>query len=172
MKINRVMAASALALLAGTGLGRADGPADPKPVSQQDGKYVDADGAPTYKIDGKKVDYYTFSGYVRYGANCLQCHGPDGLGSSYAPSLVDALKTLAYPDFMATVAGGKKDVSQAQTLVMPALGDNKNVMCYIDPIYIYLRARSTGAWGRDRPEDHEPKPAAFAKAEDECLGTD
>jgi hypothetical protein len=45
-------------------------------------------------------------------------------------------------------------------------------MCYIDPIYIYLRARSTGAWGRDRPEDHEPKPAAFAKAEDECLGTD
>ena len=52
---------------------------------------------------------------------------------------------------------------------MPALGDNKNVMCYLDAIYVYLRARSNGAIGRGRPADHEPKPAAFSVAEDDCM---
>ena len=40
---------------------------------------------------------------------------------------------------------------------MPSFGENKNVMCYINPIYIYLRARSDGALGRERPSDHEPR---------------
>jgi methanol metabolism-related c-type cytochrome len=152
-------------------LGRADKPGDPAAVSSQDGKYVDKEGNPTYKVDKDgKVDFYSYIGYVRYAANCLQCHGPDGLGSTYAPSLVDALKNLSYSQFYATVAGGKKDVTASQDLVMPALGQNKNVMCFIDPIYIYLRARSTGAIGRGRPMAHEPKPAAFTKAEDSCIG--
>ena len=117
-----------------------------------DGEYLDADGNPTFRIaqDGI-VDWYTYAGYVRYGANCLQCHGPDGLGSSYAPSLVDPAKSLSYGDFLATVAGGKKDVSAAQELVMPALGTNPNVMCYIDAIYVYLRASITVADWMDTP---------------------
>ena len=53
---------------------------------------------------------------------------------------------------------------------MPSFGTNRNVMCYIDPIYVYLRARSDGALGRQRPEKHEPKPDAFTKAEDSCMG--
>ena len=91
---------------------RADPPGDPAAVSSEDGKYADKDGNPTYKVDKDgKVDFYSYIGFVRYAANCLQCHGPDGLGSTYAPSLVDSLKTLNYGDFLATVAGGKKDVS-------------------------------------------------------------
>jgi methanol metabolism-related c-type cytochrome len=148
----------------------AEPPGDPKATGSEDGKFVDKDGNPTYSINGKKVDYYTYAGYVRYAANCLQCHGPDGLGSSYAPSLVNSLQHLNYGEFVSIVAGGKKDVSAAQQLVMPALGENKNVMCYIDAIYVYLRARSTGALDRQRPEDHEPKPAAYGKAEDQCMG--
>src|SRR6478735_3661130 len=155
----------AAALLAG-GLGHAASPpGDPAVASVQDGEYRDKNGDPTYKIGDGNVDWYTYSGYVRYGANCLQCHGPDGLGSSYAPSLVDALKTMAYADFAAIVAGGKQEVGAAQQLVMPSFGTNPNVMCYLDPIYVYLRARSTGALGRDRPDKHEPKPEAFTKAE-------
>ena len=40
--------------------------------------------------------------------------------------------------------------------VMPFFGKNKNVACYFDDIYVYLRARSNGAVGRGRPAKHEP----------------
>ena len=72
--------------------------------------------------------------------------------------------------FLRTVAGGKKDVSSSQDLVMPAQGENKNVMCFIDAIYSYLRARGDDAVGRGRPEKHAPKPAGYEKAENECMG--
>ncbi len=101
----------------------------------------------------------------------MQCHGPAGLGSSFGPSLVDALKSLSYTDFLSIVAQGKKDVNVAQELAMPSFGINPNVMCYIDPIFVYLRARSDGAVGPERPEKHAPKPDAFAKAEDACMGS-
>jgi methanol metabolism-related c-type cytochrome len=148
-----------------------DASGNPAAVSSDGGKYADKDGNPTFSIkpDGT-VDYYTFAGYVRYTANCMPCHGPDGMGSSYGPVLVNSLQHLNYGDFLGTVAGGKQDVNAAQTLVMPSFGDNKNVMCYIDAIYIYLRARSDGALGRGRPVKHDPKPEAFSKAEDECMG--
>jgi hypothetical protein len=92
------------------------------------------------------------------------------VGSTYAPALIDSMKHLSYTDFYAVVAGGKKDVSSSQELVMPANGENKNVMCYIDAIYVYLRARGDDALGRGRPPNHAPKPASFTKAEDECMG--
>lgn len=167
---NVTCATLALVSLLGVRAALADGQGDPTVASSKDGEYFDADGVPTFKIDGKKVDYYTFMGFIRYGANCLACHGPDGLGSTYAPSLVNAFQHLDYATFLATVAGGKKAVSSSQQLVMPSLGNNKNVMCYIDGIYVYLRARSDGALGRGRPEDHDPKPEAFKQAEDQCMG--
>ncbi len=165
------------ALLLWTGLAfaeeqtiRIDASGDPKPVASEDGKYTDKDGNPTFNIrpDGT-TDYYTFAGYIRYTANCMPCHGPDGLGSSYGPVLVESLQHLSYVDVLQTIAGGKKDVSASQTLVMPTFGENKNVMCYIDAIYVYLRARSDHALDRGRPLNHEPKPAAYAKAENECM---
>ena len=48
--------------------------------------------------------------------------------------------------------------STAQESVMPAFGTNPNVMCYLDDIFIYLRARANDAWGRGRPAKHEEKP--------------
>src|SRR5262249_8962477 len=60
----------------------ADGSGDPTTVKNEDGKYFDKQGNPTYKIqpDGT-VDYYTYSGFVRYHSECHVCHGPDGMGS-------------------------------------------------------------------------------------------
>ncbi len=149
----------------------ADGSGDPAAVKQEDGKYFDKDGDPTYKIgpDGT-VDWYTYSGFRRYNSECLRCHGPDGSGSSYAPALTESLKTLGYNDFLGIVAGGKKAVNTAQDLVMPSLGEDKNVMCYIDDIYVYLRARADGAVGRDRPAKHAEKPDAATKWENSCMG--
>lgn len=148
-----------------------DGSGDSKAVKSDDGKWTDKDGNPTFKIekDGT-VDWYTSIGFNRYSSECLRCHGPDGMGSSYAPALMDSMKRQSYSDFYGIVAGGKKDVSASQDLVMPANGANKNVMCFIDAIYIYLRARGDGAIGRGRPEKHAPKPEAYSKAEDECMG--
>jgi len=167
----RTLVAACIMTCLTAGLARAEKPGDPAAVTSEEGKYADKQGNPTYKVakDGK-VDFYSYVGFVRYSANCLQCHGPDGLGSTYAPSLVNSLKSLNYNEVLAIVAGGKKDVSESQQLVMPALGANRNVMCYIDAIYIYLRGRSTGAIGRGRPAAHEPKPDAFSKAEDSCMG--
>jgi methanol metabolism-related c-type cytochrome len=151
---------------------RADGAGDPTPATSTNGEYFDKQGNQTYKIDKDgTVDWYTYIGYQQYGANCLQCHGPDALGSSYAPSLVDALKSMSTSDVMGIIIGGMQNVSASQDLVMPAFGTNKNVMCYIDAIYIYLRARSDGALDRDRPEKHAPRPDTYEKSLDSCFGS-
>jgi methanol metabolism-related c-type cytochrome len=152
------------------GIALADGSGDPAAVKEEDGKYFDKDGNPTYKIqpDGA-VDWYTYSGYRRYNSECLRCHGPDGAGSSYAPALVDSLKTLSYNDFLATVAAGKKEVNSSQDLVMPSFGLDKNVMCYTDDMFVYLRARANGAVGRDRPPKQQKKPEAATKWENTCM---
>jgi methanol metabolism-related c-type cytochrome len=137
-----------------------DGSGDPTAVKNADGKYSDKDGNPTYGIkpDGT-VDWYTYSGY-----------GPNGDGSSYAPALKDSLQTTSYSDFLSLVAGGRKNVNTANENVMPAFGDNKNVMCVIDDIFVYLRARANDALDRVRPAKHEDKPEAAKKWTDSCFG--
>jgi methanol metabolism-related c-type cytochrome len=92
------------------------------------------------------------------------------MGSTYAPALKDSLKTMDYGDFLGVVASGRKNVSTAQENVMPAFGDNPNVACYMDDLYIYLRARANDAVGRARPAKHEDKSEPYKKAEDSCLG--
>jgi methanol metabolism-related c-type cytochrome len=105
-----------------------------------------------YTITDGKVDFGTYDGYRRYEAYCLRCHGPDGAGSSYAPALVDSLKTMSYVDFLEVVVNGRKNVSTSQQSVMPAFGEAIDVMENIDDIYSYLKARADGALGRGRPE--------------------
>jgi len=165
------IALAALTLVCGTGGAHADGSGDPTAARSDDGKYFDKSGNPTYKVqqDGG-VDWYTYSGFRRYHSVCHVCHGPAGDGSSFAPALTDSLKRISYADFLGIVASGRKNVTTAQENVMPAFGDNRNVMCYIDDIYVYLRARANDAVGRVRPEKHADKPEAFAKAEDACMG--
>lgn len=167
--LRRILVAGFLVLASGVAL--SDPPGDPKPVNNEDGKYADANGDPTYNVapDGT-VDWYTFSGYRRYHSDCHVCHGPDGLGSSYAPALVESVKRISYVDFLGVVANGRKEVNAAKQNVMPAFGTNKNVMCYLDDIYIYLRARSTDAVGRGRPAKKAAKPKSFAEAETACMG--
>jgi methanol metabolism-related c-type cytochrome len=139
---------------------------------EKDGKWETADGTPTFNVapDGT-VDWYTYSGFRRYHSECHVCHGPDGEGSSFAPALDQSVKTQSYQDFLTIVASGRQAVGAASQNVMPALGDNPNVMCYIDDIYVYLKARSEGAVGRGRPAKRADKPAAAEKHEKACFGT-
>ena len=114
MRISFVVSAAAFAFAAVTNFAYADGSGDPAAVNQEDGKYKDKDGNPTYKVqpDGT-VDWYTYQGYRRYHSDCAVCHGPDGEGLNYVPALTDAIKKLSYEDFPAIVAGGRKVVRQA-----------------------------------------------------------
>jgi methanol metabolism-related c-type cytochrome len=161
----------ALALIAALCVGAPASAEPTKPASSEDGKYMDADGSPTYNItpDGK-ADWYTFSGYRRYHSECHVCHGPDGAGSTYAPALAQSLKHLNYEQYAAIVVQGRKNVGGGNEKVMPSFGENRNVMCYLDDIYIYLRARADGALPRIRPDNHDPKPQSAKDAETSCMG--
>jgi methanol metabolism-related c-type cytochrome len=122
--------AATIILAASGGVAFAKDAADPAAVKSEDGKYLDKEGNPTFKIgaDGT-VDWYTYSGYRRYHSECHVCHGPDGMGSTYAPALQGTLKSMSYPDFLGVVASGRKNVSTSQENVMPAFGDNPIVAC-------------------------------------------
>jgi len=142
----------------------------PKTINEIDGRNIDTDGFPTFKVqpDGT-VDWSTFSGFRRYHAECHVCHGPDGEGSTYAPALKASLHNMTYPEFLSIVALGRQNVSTSQDSVMPSFGEHKNVVCYLDDIYVYLRARANGAIPRGRPAKHDEKPDAAKKAEKDCM---
>ncbi len=158
------------ALILSGGAGLADPSGDPTPVKHENGRYYDKAGNPTFKVqaDGT-VDWATYSGFRRYHSECHVCHGPDAEGSSYAPVLKDSLTQLSYAEVYGIVVGGKRDLGAGQEKVMPAFADNKNVMCYLDDIFTYLRARADGALGRGRPPKHEDKEDVTIKAEEACL---
>jgi methanol metabolism-related c-type cytochrome len=160
-----------LALLASQGSSYADDKAAAAAVADENGKYTDKEGSPTFKIkeDGT-VDWYTYSGYRRFNSECNVCHGADGAGSSFAPALANSLKTMPYADFMSTVAEGRKNLSNGNDKVMPSFGNNKNVYCYMDDLYVYLRARAVGDLPRGRPAKHDDKPPAAKEAEASCMG--
>ncbi len=105
-----------------------------------------------YEIRDGKVDQGTYNGYRRYHASCHVCHGPDGLGSSYAPNLTESLKTLSHDDFNEVVINGRQNVSGSSQSVMPSFGEVQDVAMYIDDIYAYLKARSDGVLDRGRPQ--------------------
>jgi mono/diheme cytochrome c family protein len=105
-----------------------------------------AERAPaSYQIINGAVDEHTYNGFRRYNAACNHCHGPDGVGGSFAPSLI-AVPFLP-EDFRMVVLAGRGNGNS----VMPGYADDPNVAPYVDDIYRYLRARADGVLGRGRP---------------------
>jgi methanol metabolism-related c-type cytochrome len=138
-------------------------------VAYEDGgKYFTDDDIPTYNVaeDGT-VDWLTFSGFRRYHAECHVCHGPDGEGSTYAPKVKNSAVNMGYYDFYDVVVNGRT----VGNSVMPHFGDNPNVMCYLDDIYVYLKARGMDAVPRGRPAKKEAKSEAIGEAENACMGS-
>ena len=64
------------------------------------------------------------------------------------------------------VVNGRKNGNS----VMPHFGDNPNVMCYLNDIYVYLAARGMDAVPRGRPSKKEPKSDLVREMEDACMG--
>lgn len=85
-----------------------------------------------------------YNGARRYGNFCHRCHGEAGLGSSFAPSLVESLKRLSREQFEDVVVNGRRNLVAGQEKVMPSFGDVTDVMLYLEDIYAYLKAVSDG----------------------------
>jgi mono/diheme cytochrome c family protein len=98
-----------------------------------------------YRVVDGKVDGRTYNGYRRYNSICIHCHGPDGVGGSFAPSLIAA--PLDLPAFRQVVLAGRKNGNS----VMKGFAGDGNVEPYIEDIYAYLQARADGVLGRGRP---------------------
>lgn len=125
-------------------------------AAAQSGDEADWEKQP-YLIKDGKVDYGTYNGFRRYHSSCHTCHGPDAMGSSYAPALKDSMKALSYSEFLEVVVNGRQVTRGGQDSVMPAFAEAEDVMLYIDHIYAYLKARSDDKVGRGRPERLEPE---------------
>lgn len=141
---------------------------------KEDGKYFDKNDEPTYnKNDKDQWDWLSFNGNRRYHAECHVCHGPLGLGSSFAPALATSLKTMSYDDFRDVVTNGRSvKQTDGSSNVMPSFGTNKNVMCFIDDFYVYLKARADGAMGPvfHRNLKKEAKAKEIREEESACFG--
>src|SRR5262245_18326955 len=83
-----------------------------------------------YTIIEGQVDKKTCNGWPPYTEPCLRCHGPDGAGSSYAPSLVDSAKRMSQDEFNEIVINGRTNVSAASDNVMPPFGTVEDVVIY------------------------------------------
>lgn len=104
-----------------------------------------------YRVIDGKADARTYNGYRRYHGGCSHCHGPDGVGSTFASSLVD--RPLDIETFRRIVRDGQNSGGSS---VMKGFATDPNFAPYIDDIYAYLQARAHGALGRGRPKRMEP----------------
>ena len=110
-----------------------------------------------YTIKDGKVDSHTYNGWRRYTESCLRCHGPDGAGSSYAPNLLESLKSMSEDQVKDVIINGRVNVNASADNVMPAFGEVEDVAIYLDDIYAYLKARSDGVLDRGRPPRMDEK---------------
>ena len=143
----------------------------------QDGRFRDKDGNPAPVVTKDyKVDWGTWDGFRRYHDACHVCHGPNAGGSTFAPSLGDSLQTMDYATFMQTVASGRIVDRGGTKYVMPAFGEDRNVMCYIDNIYTYIKSRAQNmqdpkaGMPPGRPAGRQDIPPEIKQYAADCMG--
>ena len=126
-----------------------------------------------YKVENGKVDDKTYVGWRLFNSTCFVCHGKHATGTDRAPNLLVRLegmserafrKKVLYryfakvnlddPDrrleFLKQIA--EKDAVEFK---MPTWADDPNIRPHISELYSYLKARSDGALGEERPERFE-----------------
>jgi mono/diheme cytochrome c family protein len=112
----------------------------------------------TYTVkDGIYIDRATYKGFLYYGDQCERCHGPEGEGGTFAPSLLDSIRRLPRAKFEATIMDGRKNMTTSVHNVMPAFRPNPDVTENLPNIYAYLKARADGALRRGHPEHLEDR---------------
>lgn len=90
------------------------------------------------------MDFATYKGWRAYHAECHVCHGPDAMGSTYAPSLMVSVQNgLDWDAFFDVIINGRYEKDGAQKgNVMPAFGENSNVAPHVEDMFRYIKARA------------------------------
>jgi mono/diheme cytochrome c family protein len=99
------------------------------------------------------VDVPLYKAWQQYSLQCARCHGEDGQGTSFGPSLLRALK----PDgdvptreaFLDVLIHGRHDEG------MPSAAKMGLDSVYFDGLYDYLKGRSDGRLHGGRPARRE-----------------
>ena len=92
------------------------------------------------------MDFATYKGWRAYHAECHVCHGPDAMGSTYAPSLMVSVQNgMTWDAFFDVIINGRGvDEGAQKGNVMPAFGENTNVAPHIEDMFRYVKARADG----------------------------
>ncbi|MFT7413892.1 MAG: mono/diheme cytochrome c family protein [Methylophagaceae bacterium] len=96
--------------------------------------------------NGNELDATSYKGFKLYRNWCARCHGTYGQGM-VGPNLADSLKLISKEQFYDAVENGKS----GRIGSMPSWKANVQVMESSDKIYAYLKARSDGAIGAEKP---------------------
>jgi len=106
-----------------------------------------ADEAPYTVTNDNELDATSYKGFKLFRNWCARCHGTYGQGM-VGPNLADSLKVISKEEFNHVVAEGKTGSIGS----MPAWQANAEVMENRDQLYAYLKARSDGAIGVEKPK--------------------
>lgn len=98
-------------------------------------------------VDGNKLDANSYAGFKLFRNWCARCHGTYGQGM-VGPDLAESLKFISKEQFYDTVENGKTGTIGS----MPSWKANVEVMANRDKLYAYLKARSDGAIGVEKPQ--------------------
>jgi mono/diheme cytochrome c family protein len=99
------------------------------------------------------VSPVVYQGFKQFALNCARCHGDFGVGTTFAPALVESVKpTGTIPTvelFIQTVCAGRVEKG------MPAWCTLGLEIPTMQAIHAYLIERSTGRVGPGRPAQRE-----------------
>lgn len=94
-----------------------------------------------------------YKAWQQYSLQCARCHGEDGQGSSFGPSLLHALKpdgdVPTREEFLDVLVHGRHDKG------MPSAEKMGLDSVYFDGLYEYLKGRSDGRFRGGRPARRE-----------------
>jgi len=132
--------------------GSAPSPETSSPAPQVTSPAVAAD--PYHPAPRDTVDVAAYKGWQQYSLQCARCHGEDAQGTSFAPSLVVALRPNGdvpnREQFVSILTKGREDKG------MPSAGKMGLDSVFFDGLYQYLKGRSDGRLYGGRPARRQP----------------
>ncbi|HET9270636.1 MAG TPA: cytochrome c [Vicinamibacterales bacterium] len=107
--------------------------------------------APPAQAAAPASDIYTdvYNGWKWWHVYCYRCHGTDALGTTTAPSLIEANEKMPRAQFIRIVRDGVKDKGMA---AWDKLLDAKQM----GQLYVYVRARADKVLPPGRPDEVGP----------------